>query len=82
MSLLDIEEWKTKLSCYYKKQDKYIEDKAKVFVIIIGQCTTVVKNKVEANTAYGDVELNYNIMELLRIIKEIAFKSGDKKYNH
>ena len=41
-----------------------------------------VKNKVEANTAYGDVKLNYNIVELLRIIKEIAFKSGDKKYNH
>ena len=40
------------------------------------------KNKVKANTAYGDVEANYDVMELLRIIKEIAFKSSDKKYNH
>ena len=30
VSALDIEEWKTKSSQYYKKQDKYIEDKAKV----------------------------------------------------
>ena len=37
-----------------------------------------VKNKVEANTAYRDVELNYNVVELLRIIKEITFKSSDK----
>ena len=41
-----------------------------------------VKNKVESNTAYGQVELNYDVVELLRIIKETAFKSGDKKYNH
>ena len=82
MSPLHIEEWKTKLSRYYKKEDKYTEDKAKVFVIIMGQCTMAVKNKVEANTAYADIETNYDVVELLRIIKEIAFESGDKKYNH
>ena len=82
VSPLDIEEWKTKLSHYYKKQDKYTEDKAKVFIIIMGQCMTAVKNKVEANTAYADIETNYDVVELLRIIKEIAFRSGDKKYNH
>ena len=48
----------------------------------MGQCTTAVKNKVEANTAYADIEANYDVIELLRIIKEIAFRSGDKKYNH
>ena len=37
---------------------------------------------MEANTAYRDVKLNYNVVELLRIIKEIAFKSSNKKYNH
>ena len=41
-----------------------------------------VKNKVESNTAYEQVELNYDVVELLRIIKEIAFKSRDKKYNY
>ena len=44
----------------------------------MGQCTIAVKNKVEANNAYGNIELDYNVAELLRIIKEIAFKSRDK----
>ena len=49
---LDIEEWKTKLNCYYKKLDKYEEDKARAYVIIKGQCTTAVTNKVEAHSEY------------------------------
>ena len=48
----------------------------------MGQCTTAVKNKVESNNAYGNIEIDYNVAELLRIIKEIAFKSGDKKYEY
>ena len=43
---------------------------------------TAIKNKMESNAAYKDVELNYDIIELLKIIKEIAFKSRDKKYNY
>ena len=48
----------------------------------MGQCTTAVKNKVEANNTYGNIKIDYNMAKLLRIIKEIAFKSGDKKYEH
>ena len=79
---LDIEEWKTKLNCYYKKLDKYEEDKARVYVIIKGQCTTVVKNKVEAHSEYHQTEQDYNVIALLHIIKEITFKSRDKWYGH
>ena len=39
------------------------------------------KNKVESNNAYGNIKINYNVAEILRIIKEIAFKSGDKNMN-
>jgi hypothetical protein len=38
------------LDFYNKKIDQYKEDKAKVFIVIMGQCTSMMRNKVEGVT--------------------------------
>ena len=43
-------------------------------MIIIGQCTTVVKNKIEANKDYSTIEQNYNVIKLLKLIKILHLK--------
>ena len=68
-SQMEVEEWKTKLNRYYKQQDTYKENKAKVFIVIKGQCTAAVINKVEAMSNYENIEQDYNVIKLLAIIK-------------
>ena len=43
-------------------------------MIMMGQCIMAVKNKIKSNTAYRDIELNYDVVELLRIIKKLYLK--------
>ena len=43
-------------------------------MLIIGQCTTAVKNKIEANKDYSIIEQDYNVIELLKLIKMLHLK--------
>lgn len=78
---LDVEKWKKELDRYYKKVDKYEEDKAKVFIVIKGQCTLALKNKVEAQANYEDIEKDYNVVDLLKSIQAVVFEP-DVQYDH
>ena len=49
-----VEQYRTELKWYYDKTDQYEEYKAKVFVIIKGQCSLTTKNKVETMTGYKE----------------------------
>ena len=54
------------LDHYYKQLQLYNERKAKVFIVIMGQCTVTMKNKIEGSANYDDMEENDNVIDLLK----------------
>ena len=55
---------------YHKKLDEFEEYKAKVFLIIKGQCTLTMKNKIESMTDYETIEKDDVVIKLLCRLRE------------
>lgn len=67
---------------YYKKIDQYEEYKAKVFVIILGQCTLSMKNKIESLKEFEKLEEEDDVIGLLSVIKSLAYTTHQVQYEH
>lgn len=77
---LKLMEYKSELNRYFQKKDKYEEDKAKVFVMIKGQCSMTVKNKLENDEKdYKQWEQDDDVIKLLEAIKQMSFTTVDVK---
>ena len=77
-----IKKYEKDLSRYYEKLDKYNEYKAKVFLVIKGQCSLSMKNKLESMDKYKVFEENDNVVELLKLIKELSHQTTEVKYQY
>jgi hypothetical protein len=71
-----MEKYKTELRMFHREKKEFQDNKAKVFVIILGQCTHNVKSKLESGLGYATLEINDDVVGLLRQLKEMAFASG------
>ena len=71
-----IAEYKAELSIYHGRLDKYNESKAKVFVIILGQCTLAVKSWLEQGRRLDKLEADRDVVGLLKLLEEMAFSNG------
>jgi hypothetical protein len=71
-----MEKYKTELRIFHREKKEFQDSKAKVFVIILGQCTHNVKSKLENELGYATLEMNYYVVGLLRQLKQMAFASG------
>jgi hypothetical protein len=72
--------WSKMYDQYLRKTEKYVDYKAKVFTIIWGQCDRTMRNRIESTTEYKKAEDTNDVVQLLRVIKDIAFDADDKKY--
>lgn len=72
-------EFKAELDIYHRKLDKYNADKAKVFVVIIGQCTVGVKSWLANGNGLDTLEKNRDVVGLLKKLKEMAFSTGGEQ---
>jgi hypothetical protein len=64
-----------------KKEEKYKEQKAKVFSLVIGQCEKAVKNHVENDSGYEKAENENDVVALLQMIKKnVAYNANVRKY--
>ena len=64
-----MKKYETELKQYYFKKERYEEHKAKIFVIVKGQCTLNMKNKVESLKGYDSIEANDDVIKLLNGLK-------------
>ena len=62
--------------------DQYCKYKAKVFVIIKGQCSLTMKNKVKSMKGYKDWEKDDNVVKLLNALKDLSFSTVDIQYEY
>jgi hypothetical protein len=70
------------LKQYYFKKERYEEHKAKIFVIVKGQCTLNMENKVESLNGYNLIEANDDVIQLLNRLKELTFKMPSVQYGY
>ena len=70
-----MEKYKQELTRYYRKQDKYNENKSRVFVVVMGQCTLTMKNKLESLRGHQKMEDDNDVVGLLHTIKELSFSN-------
>jgi hypothetical protein len=71
-----MEKYKTELGIFHRVKKEFQDNKAKVSVIILRQCTHNVKSKLENELGYTTLEMNENAVGLLRQLKQMAFTSG------
>jgi hypothetical protein len=71
-----MEKYKTEHRIFHREKKEFQDNKAKVFVIILGQCTHNVKSKLENELGYATLEMNDDVVGLLRQLKQRAFESG------
>ena len=69
-------EYKAELSIYYDKVDTYQANKAKVFVVILGQCTVGVKGWLEQGRGLAKLEADRDVVGLLNLLETMAFSNG------
>jgi hypothetical protein len=79
-----LKKYETELKQYYFKKEGYDEEhKAKIFVIVKGQCTlNTMKNKVESLKDYDLIEASGDVIKLLNGLKELTFKTHDVQYGY
>ena len=77
-----LKKYDTELRRYYNKLDKYEEHKAKVFIIIKGQCTLKTKNQIESMKDYADIQKTDDVIKLLKCLKELAFTTVEVQYEY
>jgi hypothetical protein len=65
--------WDRDYSHYLQQHELYRLNKGKVFVIILGQCTLTVKNRLKSlGTDYAQLQSNDDLLGLLTAIRNIA----------
>jgi hypothetical protein len=77
-----MKKYETELKQYYFKKERYEEYKAKIFVIVKGQCTLNMKNKVESLKGCDSIEGNDDVIKLLNGLKELTFKTHKVQYGY
>jgi hypothetical protein len=72
-----MKKYETELKQYYFKKERYQEHKAKIFVIVKGQCTLNMSLK-----GYNSIEASDDVIKLLNGLKELTFKTHDVQYGY
>ena len=72
-----VDEYRELMKRKLDKEDKYNEDKAKLFRIIMTQCSPEMKDKLEAqSTELEKLEDDNDVIGLLDMIKELVYNAG------
>ena len=74
-SIGELEKYRAELKRYYDRSDSYGKEKAKVFVVIKGQCTRKMKNKVENLEEFKQWEQDDDVVKLLDGLQSLLFAS-------
>ena len=67
--------YEKEVSHYLYKMDKYIKDKAKVFMIILGQCMLAMKTQIESLPNYKKLADDDDVIKLIAAINWITSSS-------
>ena len=72
---IDYKEWQ-------KDNKQHKKDKAKVFRIIMGQCLTAMKNKLEGLQEYKEYEKQHDVAGLLSKMRDLVYTTDGVQYEY
>jgi len=72
--------WKKEVKEYVKRKSRLKENLIKAYILVWGQCTELMKAKLETLTTYVDMKRDNNTLQLLNEIKAITYKFEDHMY--
>jgi hypothetical protein len=67
--------YKESLAKYHRELDTYNDQKTKVFGVILGQCSPMVKDRLAKNSAFAKVEMDSDVIALIKMLQEMAFST-------
>ena len=72
--------WKKRVEEYVKRDIALTENLKTVYSLVWGQCTDILKAKLEALTVYTKIKKDYDVIGLLKQIKTITYKFEEHNY--
>ena len=68
--------WRT----YRERTDRLVRSRGKVYSLVLGQCTTVLLDKMKQDTDWQVVSDSYDSLTLLKLIEKIIHTQSDNQY--
>ncbi len=69
--------WRT----YPERTDRLVRSRGKVYSLVLGQCTTVLLDKMKQDVDWQVVSFCYDPLTLLKLIEKIILKQSDNQYD-
>jgi hypothetical protein len=69
LDAFDVEIWKDEHRRYTKKLEKRAEIESQVFPIVLGQCHPALREWLQADDTWADIDENNDVIQLLRLIR-------------
>jgi hypothetical protein len=68
--------WRT----YRERTDRLVRSRGKVYSLVLGQCTTVLLNKMKQDVDWQVVSDSFDPLKLLKLIEKYILKKSDNQY--
>jgi hypothetical protein len=65
---------------YHERTDRLVRSRFKVYSLVLGQCTTVLLDKMKQDADWQVVSDSYDLLTLLKLIEKIILKQSDNQY--
>jgi hypothetical protein len=72
-SWVDKEQYKLQYSEYIKKTNKQSQVQARVFPLVLGQCSHTICDRLEASANWKSINTTSNVLELLKLIQKSMY---------
>ena len=72
--------WKKEIDHFVKRKNLLDSNLRKAYSLVWGQCSNIMRKKLEALPKYAELKSKFHVLALLREIKNINFKFEDQKY--
>ena len=72
--------WKIEINAYHKRQVALAENIRRLFSLVIGQCTEVMRAKLKGLDTFEDIDTRADGLDLLMAIKGIVYQFNSQKY--
>ena len=65
---------------YRERTDRLVRSRGKVYSLVLGQCTTVLLDKMKQDSKWQIVSDSYDPLKLLKLIEKFILKQSDNQY--
>jgi hypothetical protein len=79
-SWVDKEQYKIEYSEYVKTKNKRTQVQAKVFPLVLGQCSCAIRDRLEASPDWPNINTSSDVLELLKLIQKSMYTKATNRH--